>query len=236
MINIQSSTPVIGIYKITSPSGKIYIGQSIDIQKRFNVYYRLDCKEQVKIYRSLKKYGVGKHKFEEIECCPIEQLNKCERYWQDYYDVVGKNGLNCKLTTTNDKSGRLSIETCIKISNSNKGKPKSEEHKYKMSASGKGKNTGPKPPRSKEHSQNISKANKGKTKPQGFGIGRTCSEETKYKMSKSKYKSILQFDINMKFIKEWISLISITRELEINPKASLSGRCKTAGGFIWKYK
>ena len=26
-----------GIYKITSPSGKIYIGQSIDINKRINV-------------------------------------------------------------------------------------------------------------------------------------------------------------------------------------------------------
>jgi predicted GIY-YIG superfamily endonuclease len=27
--------PKTGIYKITSPSGKIYIGQSIDIEKRW---------------------------------------------------------------------------------------------------------------------------------------------------------------------------------------------------------
>lgn len=29
MINIKSIIPIIGIYKITSPSGKVYIGQSI---------------------------------------------------------------------------------------------------------------------------------------------------------------------------------------------------------------
>ena len=50
MINIQSSTPVVGIYKITSPSGKIYIGQSIDIQKRFKHYKQLhNCKNPEKL-------------------------------------------------------------------------------------------------------------------------------------------------------------------------------------------
>jgi group I intron endonuclease len=236
MINIQSSIPIIGIYKITSPSGKIYIGQSTNIKKRFNSYYRFDCKEQIKIYRSFKKYGPENHIFEEIEYCSLEQLNERERHWQDYYDVLGKNGLNCKLTKTNDKSGKHSEETKLKISKSNKGKSKSEKHKQKMSESGKGKNTGPKPPRSEEHKLNISKANKGKIKPYGFLIGRKFSKEHKYMLAKSKYKSVLQFDINMNLINEWISLVSIIKELKINPKAALSGRCKTAGGFIWKYK
>ena len=54
---------MIGIYKITSPTNKIYIGQSIDIENRFTKYKSLDCKNQVRLYNSLKKYGFDKHKF-----------------------------------------------------------------------------------------------------------------------------------------------------------------------------
>ena len=48
---------MIGIYKITSPSNKIYIGQSIDIEKRFYYYRKLYCLKQVKLYRSFIKIG-----------------------------------------------------------------------------------------------------------------------------------------------------------------------------------
>ena len=38
----------IGIYKITSPSNKIYIGQSINIERRFKEYKTLkNCKFQI---------------------------------------------------------------------------------------------------------------------------------------------------------------------------------------------
>ena len=58
---------MIGIYKITSPSGKVYIGQSRNIKNRKWRYKRLDCKSQVKLYSSFKKYGFDKHKFEIIQ-------------------------------------------------------------------------------------------------------------------------------------------------------------------------
>ena len=51
----------IGIYKLTSPSGKVYIGQSWDIFKRFNKYKNLNCIRQSKLYNSLKKYGFENH-------------------------------------------------------------------------------------------------------------------------------------------------------------------------------
>ncbi len=46
----------IGIYKIVTPSGKVYIGQSIKILERIKSYKRVDitCKRQPKLYRSLK--------------------------------------------------------------------------------------------------------------------------------------------------------------------------------------
>ena len=35
---------MIGIYKITNPSGKIYIGQSINIENRKKIYSKSICK------------------------------------------------------------------------------------------------------------------------------------------------------------------------------------------------
>lgn len=110
---------MIGIYKITSPSEKIYIGQSVDIENRWKFYKTLNCKGQTKLYRSFFKYGVENHKFEIISLCYEEQLNEFERDFQDAYDVIGPNGLNCKLVTSKDKSGRMSEDTKKKISISN---------------------------------------------------------------------------------------------------------------------
>jgi hypothetical protein len=38
---------MIGIYKIINPKGKTYIGQSINIEKRWNGYKKLHCKGQM---------------------------------------------------------------------------------------------------------------------------------------------------------------------------------------------
>jgi group I intron endonuclease len=128
---------MIGIYKITNPTNKIYIGQSIDIENRFSKYSYLNCKKQIRLYNSFKKYGFDKHKFEIVLECSIDELNNNERYYQDLYSVIGKNGLNCTLTKSNDKSGLLSKETKIKISQNNskfwKEKKRSKETKDKIS-------------------------------------------------------------------------------------------------------
>ena len=54
----------IGIYKITSPNNKIYIGQSVDIYKRWNYHKKLYSNDSPKLYYSLKKYGSENHIFE----------------------------------------------------------------------------------------------------------------------------------------------------------------------------
>lgn len=45
-----------GIYRLISPSGKSYIGQSVNLEKRILAYARCDCALQTKIYRAIKKY------------------------------------------------------------------------------------------------------------------------------------------------------------------------------------
>jgi group I intron endonuclease len=130
---------MIGIYKITSPTKKVYIGQSVDIEKRLYNYKILNCKGQTAIYRSLLKYGIDKHKFEVLCECNVEELNDKERYYQDVFSVMDKNGLNCKLTKSSDRNGILSEETKLKIGLAHKGKKKhSDESKKKISEANKG--------------------------------------------------------------------------------------------------
>jgi hypothetical protein len=122
MINIDKNNPIIGIYKITSPLNKIYIGQSIHIYLTwYRRYFLMHCKQQCKLYNSFQKYGVENHKFEIIEECTLEQLNEREIYWGLKYDVLGEKGLNLRI---GNGRGKSSEETKLKISTSNKGKPK----------------------------------------------------------------------------------------------------------------
>ena len=159
---------MIGIYKIVSPSGRIYVGQSTNIKNRWNHYCSLDCADQPKLYASLKKYGVEKHIFKVKELCALEELNKKERYWQEFYNVINE-GLNCKFVKTEDKSGFHSQQTRLKISQAKKGKVSpmknrthTEKTKSKMSES------------AKNRKQTL------------FGFFGKHSEESKKKMSESK--------------------------------------------------
>ena len=141
---------IIGIYKITSPSGKVYIGQSIDIEKRFNIYRFLSCKSQKKLYASFLRYGVENHTFEIIMECKKNELNYYERHYQEYYNVLDEYGLNLKYTQVAEKKQVYSEETRKKLSqnhvskkegyvNHMKGKTHSEETKRKISEKSKGK-------------------------------------------------------------------------------------------------
>lgn len=149
---------MIGIYKITNTSKRIYIGQSNNIEKRFKMYKKLYCKLQIRLYNSFIKYGVENHKFEILCECDIKELNDKERYYQDIFSVTNKNGMNCSLTKSSDRNGSHSKETKLKISLASKGKIISEETRKKISNSNKGK-----------------KSNR---------LGKKLSEESKNKMSK----------------------------------------------------
>lgn len=120
------------IYKIISPSNRIYIGQTVNFKIRYKKYKNLNCKRQIRLYNSFLKYGVENHIFEIVEECLIENLNNRERYYQDLYNVLNDKGLNCKLTTTNDKSGKMLDSSRLKMSNSAKGKIYSEERKQQI--------------------------------------------------------------------------------------------------------
>ena len=69
-----------GIYKITSPKNRVYIGQSVNIKSRWSRYKKRLPKSQIKLNRSFLKYGVENHLFEVVEECLVSELNEKERY------------------------------------------------------------------------------------------------------------------------------------------------------------
>lgn len=90
---------MIGIYKITNKiNNNAYIGQSIDIEKRWKTHkQRAFCstgKEYEKaLYRAIRKYGLANFKFEVLEECSRDSLNHLEEYYIQKYDTY-KHGYN----------------------------------------------------------------------------------------------------------------------------------------------
>lgn len=164
---------MVGIYKITSPTSRIYIGQSLNIDKRWKDYKNISrVSRQPKLYNSLNKYGWKQHQFEIIEECEISKLDERELYWKQHYlNLVENNWKQVLFCDLHDMGGGpRSNETKQKISESLKGKIHSYETKDKIRQ----KKIGTK--------RNIS-SNK-KTSDKLKGIIR--KDETKKKMSLSK--------------------------------------------------
>jgi group I intron endonuclease len=175
----KQDNAIIGIYKITSPSGKIYIGQSINILKTWkHRYNNLNdrLKKQPKIYNSLLKYGPEAHKFEIIEECLIEELDNKESYYKLLYinEYGWDKALFCEIYDTN-KGGFKSKETCDKIGKAHKGKLISYETKQKMRIAKIG----------NKQSEKVCLLRSNKMKGNTFNIGKKHSLETKQKISAS---------------------------------------------------
>lgn len=120
---------MVGIYKILSPTGKIYIGQSINIERRFKEYKGLHCISQRKLYFSLKKHGVENHIFDILEECSIEVLLEKETYYKEFYKVLKSPSLCCRI---DGKGGKNSKSTNKLISEGNKGISRNKGRKQSL--------------------------------------------------------------------------------------------------------
>lgn len=86
---------MIGIYKITNKkTGKSYIGQSNDIERRFKEHQQKGASSRIPLDVAIQKYGKDAFDYEIIEECPLSQLNEKEEYYIQLYDTKN-NGYNC---------------------------------------------------------------------------------------------------------------------------------------------
>lgn len=202
---------ICGIYKITSPSGRIYIGQSLNIIRRKKEYNKCS-KKQARLKESIEKYGWDNHIFEIVEECIVDKLNERERYWQDFYDVLGDKGLNCTLTKTNDKSGELSEKTKEKIKFANLGlKHPNWRNKIKSISQG-GEKHWTKSKNFSEESKIKMRESQKRLYENGYinpNKGKIVSEETKQKQRLVKIKPVLQLTLEGIVIKEYSSIDSV---------------------------
>lgn len=75
------------IYKISSPSGRLYIGKTQNLRKRINSY-KCDIKKnrkEIKLHNSLRKYSWDAHILEVIEKVEDCLLDEREIYWIAFY-------------------------------------------------------------------------------------------------------------------------------------------------------
>lgn len=84
---------LIGIYKITNPEGKIYIGYSTDLQRRETQYSVNNLSTQILLKESITNYSWSNHKFDILEYCSSDKLKIREKYWIEFYKSY-QNGLN----------------------------------------------------------------------------------------------------------------------------------------------
>lgn len=86
---------VSGVYKITSPNGKVYVGQSSNVIGRIYSHKR-DCKlgKNFAIYNSFRKYGIENHKLDLLYISEDKfDRTRMEQFFINFYDSK-KNGLN----------------------------------------------------------------------------------------------------------------------------------------------
>ena len=84
------------IYMYTSPSGKKYIGQTVNSlsERAKNIISGIGYKKCTVFWKAIQKYGWNKFLCSILEEILIEDLNSREQYWIKYFNSFVPNGYN----------------------------------------------------------------------------------------------------------------------------------------------
>jgi len=218
------------VYKVTNnENGKIYIGITIQgVASRWSKHCSdARSNSQFPIHNAIRLYGEDNFTvevIEELEDEEFDQLKEHEKYWIKYYESFDREkGYN--LTLGGDGSwGRFhSEETKEKIRQKAKGRKPSEEVRDRMSKSQK--------QVQRDYSELARISNK-----------KRWSNPDKRKeasINNPNNSPVIQYSRDGEFIKEFRSISEAAREMK-GQRQSISkvvtGKHKSAYGYIWRYK
>jgi group I intron endonuclease len=214
-----------GIYKITNPQGKIYIGCTNNLEKRIINYQNGTITNQPLIFESWSKYGWGSHIFEILEY--TENLIEREKYYIKLYNSYN-NGLNAN-------RGGGGVETHTEETKhliSNKGKANKGK---RINSHWKGKSKGEK------FSKKLSISLKGKpSHRKGKKLSESHRNNLMGERGERKGRAVLQYDTKGKLINEYPSIKSAALTIGGSTSA-IHNSIKKGGGatscsYIWEYK
>lgn len=185
-------TKVIGIYKITSPSGKVYIGQSWNILRRIWAYRAGKCSKQRKLFHSIMKYGWDNHTFEILHELPVDVeqsvLDTYEQLYMDQHTECGIELLNVRGGGSKGKPAKESNEQMVRVRKERGNYKHSEEsiNKIKASLIGNKRAIGGKGFTGKTHSTETREKIRQSRIGKPTFAGRSHSKETKDKLAQLK--------------------------------------------------
>ena len=193
-------------------NGKCYIGQAKDFNKRHSKHLHSSKSKNDKDYKLPIHNAIRKYGIDNFNIIILKENldTQCLLNLYECYYIKKDNTLSKNNNGYNISSGG---------SNGNNFAGKTEEEMNEM----------------KERWKN--------NENRKYWKGKNIPTEIKNKMSESnkkiRGKKILQYTLDMVFIKEWDCIRDIERELKIanqNISKCCKGKRKTAGGFIWRYK
>lgn len=205
---------ITGIYKITNNiNGKIYIGQSIDIETRWYHHKKSAFSPDYKgynkyLYKAFRKYGIDNFMFEIIEKCEQYQLNDREIFWISHYDSANtKKGYNIT----------LGGDGCIKVDRNNVYKL--WEDGYPISE--------------------IAEKLNATTMTIGTILKDCPTYSYKKAMQRAQGVPVAQYDLYGNLIATYGSIVEAGEATKIKPSRIASvckeGKRITTGGFQWRY-
>lgn len=250
------------IYKISDEFGNVrYIGKSNNPRRR--LYQHINDKSNKHKFNwlnSIIKRG-SKPIIEVIEKVSVDIWQEREIYWISKFKEDGFDLINMTIGGDGGNGHKHTKKSKKKMRHAKLGATLSDEHKEKISIGIKKKSEeSPNYNRSGNNLKNpidrdllyklyitdnlsmpkcAEKLNCSEKKVwnnlKDYGIKKDKSIWKKQCTSRPK-KIVLQYDLGGNFIKEWESLASVRKKLNLSVDKCCRGLQKTAGGFIWRYK
>ena len=113
---------IVGIYMFKNKlNGKIYVGQSNNIERRYSQHKR--ATDNMPFHKAVRKYGIDNFKFRILKECEIDELNRWEIYYISKcnslvphgYNVTKGGNDNSHLSGENNPNSKLTVDIVWKI-------------------------------------------------------------------------------------------------------------------------